>query len=63
MGQTIPSSTSIASPAATERSGNAHIVPITRHKVKKNTSAKYCVLTRRIMGPTMFLQDLLNFAA
>jgi hypothetical protein len=63
IGQAIPSSTSGAAPSATERSGTGHTVPITWHKVKKNTSTKYCVLTRRIMGPIMFLQDLLNFAA
>lgn len=64
IGQAIPSSTSSAAPSATERSGNGHTVPITWHKVKKkSTSAKYCVLTRRIMGPTMLLHDLLNFPA
>jgi hypothetical protein len=64
IGQAIPSSTSSAAPSAIERSGTGHTVPITWHKVKKkSTGKKYCVLTRRIMGPTMFLQDLLNFAA
>lgn len=60
IGQTIPFSTSDAVPSVTVRSGNAHTVPITWHKVKKNTSAQYCILTRRGIGPTMFLQDLLD---
>jgi hypothetical protein len=60
MGQSIPSPTSSAAPSIDERSGDIHIIPITWHKVKKSTRAKYCVLTRRIMGPTMLLENLLN---
>lgn len=60
MGQAIPSSTSSVAPSAIERSGNAHTTPITWHKVKKSTRAKYCVLTRRIMGHTMLLENLFN---
>ena len=44
IGQAMPSSTSSTASAATGKSGNVHIVPITWHKVNKNTSAKYCVL-------------------
>jgi hypothetical protein len=61
--QAIPSSTNSVAPAATERSGNAHIVPLTWHKVNKHTSAKYCVLTRRIKKPSMLMQNLRNFDA
>ena len=63
MGQVITSSKNGAAPAASERSGNVHIVPITWHKVNKNTSAKYCVLTRRIKKPSLFMQNLRNFEA
>ena len=55
IGQAIPFSASSATSAATEGSGNAHVVPITWHKVKMSTSAKYDVFTRRIMRSTIVL--------
>jgi hypothetical protein len=61
IGQAMASSTTSSVSVAIERSGTVHIVPITWHKVKKNTRAQDCVVTRRIKKPIKFMQNLLNF--
>ena len=55
IGQAISSSTNSVAPSATERSGKAHIAPITWQKANTSTNAMYRVFTRRIMRPTTLL--------
>ena len=61
IGQAISSSTSSIAPSATERSGNAHITPITWQKANTSTNAMCLVSTRGIMQPTTpFLAAILS---
>lgn len=55
IGQAISSSTNSVAPSATERSGNAHIAPITWQKANTSTNAMYRVFARKIMRPTTLL--------
>ena len=57
IGQAISSSTNSIAPSATERSGNAHIAPITWQKANTSTSAMYLVFTDGIMRPPTFITD------
>lgn len=52
IGQAMSSSTNSVAPSATERSGNAHIAPITWQKANTSTNAMYFVSTRGIMRST-----------
>lgn len=63
IGQTMPSSTKVAISSATDRSGKAHIVPITWQKMNKSTNATYFVSIRPFMGLTKPLKSLLNAIA
>jgi len=55
IGQAMSSSTNSVAPSATERSGNAHIAPITWQKANTSTNAMYRVFARKIMRPTTLL--------
>jgi hypothetical protein len=55
IGQAMFSSTNSVAPSAIERSGNAHIAPITWQKANTSTNAMYRVFARKIMRPTTLL--------
>lgn len=60
IGQTIPSSTKVAISSEIDRSGKAHIVPITWQKMKKITNPTCFVSIRPFMGLTKPLKGPLN---
>ena len=52
IGHVIPSSSKMAVPFETDRSGTAHIIPITWQRAKASTSAIHCLFIRGIIEPS-----------